>query len=155
MPVALRGPMGGMVLVVDDDDSIRQLLTTYLEEEGYGVRTAVDGAAALKLVLNELRPDLLLLDTGLPIVNGIEFVQLYRMRVEPPYAPILIISARGDAAEIAAELDCDGHVNKPFSLEEVSAAIETAMAKNGTPPRLRIYRNPEHLRSSTPAGTTE
>lgn len=139
--------MGSTILVVDDDESIRQLLATFLEEEGYAVRTAVDGAEALRLVLNELRPDLLLLDIGLPVVNGIEFVKLYRGRAEPPYAPILIISARGDAQEIAAELDCDGYVNKPFSLETISAAIATALSKNGTPPRERIYRNPERLRA--------
>ena len=139
--------MSGTILVVDDDDSIRALLSTFLEEEGYLVRTAVDGAEALRLVLNDVRPDLLLLDIGLPVVNGIEFVKIYRARAEPPYAPILIISARGDAREIAAELDCDGYVNKPFSLEHVSASIETAMAKNGMPPRERIYRDPDHVRS--------
>ena len=103
--------MNGMILVVDDNESIRKLLTTFLEEEGYRVRTAADGAEALQLTLNQMRPDLLLLDVGLPVVNGIEFVKLYRVRAEPPYAPILIISARGDAEEIAAELDCDGFVN--------------------------------------------
>jgi len=139
--------MGGTILVVDDDDSIRALLRTFLEEEGYLVRTAVDGAEALRLVLNDVRPDLLLLDIGLPVVNGIEFVKIYRTRAEPPYAPILIISARGDAGEIAAELDCDGYLNKPFSLEGVSESVTAAMAKNGTPPRERIYRNPEHMRS--------
>ena len=139
--------MNGMILVVDDDESIRKLLTTFLDEEGYRVRTAADGAEALQLTLSQMRPDLLLLDIGLPVVNGIEFVKLYRARAEPPYAPILIISARGDAEEIAAELDCDGFVNKPFSLETVSEAIAVAMAKNGMPPRERIYRNPEHVRS--------
>lgn len=141
--------MGGTILVVDDDDSIRELLTTFLDEEGYRVRTAVDGAEALALVLNELRPDLLLLDIGLPIVNGIEFVKLYRLRAEPPYAPILIISARGDAQEIARELDCDGYINKPFSLEEVASAVDAAMSKNGTAPRERIYTNPDHLRAAS------
>jgi len=141
--------MNGMILVVDDDESIRKLLTTFLEEEGYGVRTAADGAEALQLTLNQMRPDLLLLDIGLPVVNGIEFVKLYRARAEPPYAPILIISARGDAEEIATELDCDGFVNKPFSLDTVSEAIAVAMAKNGMPPRERIYRNTDHVRSIT------
>jgi len=139
--------MEGTILVVDDDKSIRQLLTTFLEDEGFTVRSAVDGAEALTLVLNELRPDLLLLDIGLPVVNGIEFVKLYRMRAEPPYAPILIISARGDAEQIASELDCDGYVNKPFSLDHVSESIATALAKNGMPPRERIYLNPEHVRA--------
>jgi len=141
--------MNGMILVVDDDESIRKLLTTFLEEEGYGVRTAADGAEALQLTLNQMRPDLLLLDIGLPVVNGIEFVKLYRARAEPPYAPILIISARGDAEEIATELDCDGFVNKPFSLDTVSEAIAVAMAKNGMPPRERIYRNTDYVRSIT------
>ena len=139
--------MDGTILVVDDDDSIRKLLIAILEEDGYRVRTAKDGAEALRLVLNEIRPDLMLLDIGLPIANGIEFVQLYRSRAEPPYAPILIISARGDAAEIAGELDCDGYVNKPFSIDTVTDAIRSAIAKNGMPPRERTYRNPDHLRS--------
>ena len=57
------------------------------------------------------------------------------------------IGPRGDAAGAAGELGCGGNVNKPFSIDTVTDAIRSAIAKNGMPPRERTYRNPDHLRS--------
>lgn len=118
--------MSRTVLVVDDDDSIRDMLEAFLADEGYNVVCATDGAEALELVTDKLVPDLLLLDIGMPVVNGPEFVALYRRICEPPHAPIIVITARGDGERIAEEIGAEGFVNKPFELEELAAAVKRA-----------------------------
>lgn len=149
MPVAdMSGVSGHLasttVLVVDDDPSIGELLRAVLAEEGYGVQLCADGAEALAYV-RRTRPDVMLLDIGLPVVNGIEFVKAYREEVEPPYAPIIIISARGDAAAVATDLDCDGFINKPFRVEDVLGAVADALSRRGRPVPEHTYRNTERL----------
>jgi phosphoribosylglycinamide formyltransferase-1 len=149
MPVAGTSAVSGhladtTVLVVDDDPSIAELLRAVLAEEGYQVRLCADGAEALAAV-RTARPDVMLLDIGMPVVNGIEFVKAYREEVEPPYAPIIIISARGDAQAVAADLDCDGYINKPFKVEDVLAAVADALARRGRPVPEHTYRNSERL----------
>jgi DNA-binding response OmpR family regulator len=118
--------VGQTILIVDDDDSIRDLLAAFLGDEGFAVVCATDGAQALELVTDKLVPDLMLLDIGMPVVNGPEFVALYRRICEPPHAPIVVITARGDGERIATEIGADGFVNKPFALEELAAAIARA-----------------------------
>jgi len=118
--------MSRTILVVDDDESIRDMLADFLADEGYTVVCATDGAEALEKVTDKLVPDLLLLDIGMPVVNGPEFVALYRRICEPPRAPIVVITARGDGAQIAEEIGADGFVNKPFELDELAAAVKRA-----------------------------
>ena len=109
---------------MDDDDSIRDLLQAFLADEGYTVVSATDGAQALELVTDKLVPDLMLLDIGMPVVNGPDFVSLYRRICEPPHAPIIVITARGDGAAIAKAMGAETFVNKPFELEELGAAVK-------------------------------
>jgi len=115
--------MSRTILVVDDDDSIRDMLEAFLADEGYTVVTATDGAGAIELVTDKLVPDLMLLDIGMPVVNGPEFVALYRRICEPPHAPIVVITARGDGERIAKEIGAETFVNKPFELDELAAAV--------------------------------
>jgi len=112
------------ILVVDDDDSIRDLLEAFLGDEGYSVVSATDGAQALELVTDKLVPDLMLLDIGMPVVNGPEFVARYRRICEPPHAPIVVITARGDGERIAKEIDAEAFVTKPFELEDLAAVVK-------------------------------
>ena len=115
--------MSRTILIVDDDESIRDLLEAFLTDEGYDVITATDGTHALELVSDTRVPDLMLLDIGMPVVNGPEFVALYRRICEPPHAPIVVITARGDGEAIAQEIGAEAFVNKPFELEELVAAV--------------------------------
>ena len=115
--------MSRTILVVDDDDSIRDMLEAFLADEGYTVVTATDGAGAIELVTDKLVPDLMLLDIGMPAVNGPEFVARYRRICEPPHAPIVVITARGDGERIAKEIGAETFVNKPFELDELAAAV--------------------------------
>jgi two-component system chemotaxis response regulator CheY len=109
------------ILVVEDDDGIRELVDVVLSGAGYEVLTASDGAAALQ-VLGQARPDLVLLDMRMPIMDGWEFARRYRARPEP-HAPIVVLTAARDAAERAAEIDANGYLGKPFDVQELLTLV--------------------------------
>ena len=101
------------ILVVEDEPQIAGLVRDYLEHAGFAVITAGDGAAALALV-RARRPDALVLDLGLPRVDGLDVIRAIR---RDSRVPILILSARGDETDRVAglELGADDYVVKPFS----------------------------------------
>ena len=109
-------------LVVDDDLDIAELVRLALTDEGHEVVIASNGSAALELAL--VTPfDLILLDMRMPVMDGCEFVRAYRTSPEPR-APVVVVTAARDAAERAAEINADGHLAKPFGLEELLAVVE-------------------------------
>jgi len=109
------------VLVVEDDDGIRDLVDLVLSSAGYEVLTASDGAAALQ-VIGTVHPDLVLLDMRMPVMDGWEFARRYRARPEP-HAPIVVLTAARDAAQRAAEIDANGYLGKPFDMTELLAMV--------------------------------
>ena len=109
------------ILVVEDDDSIRELVDVVLSGAGYEVLTAPNGAAALQVVGNA-RPDLVLLDMRMPVMDGWEFARQYRARPEPP-APIVLLTAARDAAERAEEIHANGYLGKPFDVQELLTLV--------------------------------
>jgi CheY-like chemotaxis protein len=111
--MGLREP----VLVVDDDADIREFLTMSLEEEGYQVLTAENGARALDLV-DQQRPGVILLDMRMPVMDGWAFSQAYR-QLPGEHAPIIVITAATDAARFAQQINADGFLAKPFNLNEM------------------------------------
>ena len=113
---------GERILVVDDDDSIRDMIEIVLAAEGYAVRTAAHGAAALELV-EESPPRLILLDMRMPVLDGWGFARAYRQR-PGPHAPIVVLTAARDAAARAAEIQADGYLGKPFNLGELLDLVD-------------------------------
>ena len=116
------------VLVVDDEDSITQLVSTVLRYEGFAVRTAADGTAAVKEA-RTFRPDLVVLDVMLPDLDGFE---VYR-RLEGASArlPVLFLTAR-DSTEDRVHgltLGADDYMGKPFSLEELVARVRAVLRR--------------------------
>jgi CheY-like chemotaxis protein len=109
------------VLVVEDDESIRDLVDLVLTSAGFEVLTASDGAAALRVV-GTVRPDLVLLDMRMPVMDGWEFARRYRAGPEP-HAPIVVVTAARDAAQRAAEIDANGYLGKPFDTSELVALV--------------------------------
>jgi two-component system, chemotaxis family, chemotaxis protein CheY len=112
---------GACILVVEDDENIRELVDVILSGAGYQVLTAPDGEAALQ-VIGSARPDLVLLDMRMPIMDGWEFARRYRARPEP-HAPIVVLTAARDAAERAAEIHANGYLGKPFNIEELLTLV--------------------------------
>ena len=115
-----------LILVVDDEPAIRRLLSTTLAAQGYRVEAAADGETALDY-LKRGKADLMVLDLGLPGIDGLEVVR--RLREAGSQLPIVILSSRDDEAGKVAALDlgADDYVSKPFGAEELSARIRAAL----------------------------
>ena len=114
------------ILVVDDEPAIRKLLRVGLGAEGYDIVEAPNAREALALVAAQ-RPDLILLDLGLPDMPGHEILQ--RWRDEALELPVIILSSRTDEAGIvqALEIGADDYVTKPFGMKELAARIRVAL----------------------------
>jgi CheY-like chemotaxis protein len=113
------------VLVVDDDESIRQIVRLCLSDEGYDVFEAANGQAALKIV-DEYPPSLILLDLRMPIMDGWEFARQYQ-RTPEPHAPIVAFVAALNVAQECADLDVAGILSKPFDLDDLLAAVRSRL----------------------------
>lgn len=111
------------ILVVDDDDGIRELVVTALAEEGYAVLSAGDGEAALA-VLDHYDPALILLDMRMPVMDGWQFAKRYRER-PGHHAPIVICTAALDVRRDASEIGADGFLGKPFQLDELLDLVDS------------------------------
>ena len=114
------------ILVVDDEPPIRKLLRVGLGSQGYTVSEAPNAKAAIELMQAE-RPDLILLDLGLPGMTGLEL--LGKWRGDGLDVPVVILSSRTDEAGIVAalELGADDYVTKPFGMNELVARIRVAL----------------------------
>jgi len=107
----------GRVLVVDDEQDIREFLAFALENKGYNVTTADNGAAALNEVARG-PVDIVLLDMRMPVMDGWAFAQAYRQQ-PGPHAPIVVITAAHDAAARAAQIEAQDYLAKPFDLDDL------------------------------------
>jgi two-component system OmpR family response regulator len=110
------------VLVVDDEPSLAELLSSVLRFEGWDVRTAADGLSAVR-VAREFRPDAVVLDVMLPDFDGLEVLR--RLRQEQPRICVLFLTARDAVEDRVAGITAGGddYVTKPFSIEEVLARL--------------------------------
>jgi two-component system KDP operon response regulator KdpE len=113
------------ILVVEDEPELCAVVRFILEDEGYTVVTASDGQEALDRVA-EKRPRLILLDMGLPVLNGEEVAAgISELLVEPP--PILVMSAAGNVAERARRIGAASFIAKPFDLDDLAAAVRDVL----------------------------
>ena len=118
------------VLVVDDEPTISEIVARYLERAGYATSTAADGLEAIRLV-DESRPDLVVLDVMLPDLDGFEVIRL--MRENGSRTPVVFLTAR-DATDDKIRgltLGGDDYVTKPFSLEELVARARAVLRRAG------------------------
>jgi len=113
------------VLVIDDEPPIRKLLRMGLTTQGYEILEAPNGKISLELLAQ--KPDLVILDLGLPDIQGHELLRMIRARNES--IPIVVVSSRGDeAGKIQAlDLGADDYVTKPFSMGELLARMRAAL----------------------------
>ena len=113
------------ILIVDDEPPIRRLLRTGLQAQGYRTVEAETGAAALAAVA-AAEPDIVLLDLGLPDMDGLDVIRALRLRGA---VPILVLSSRDDerGKVDALDLGADDYVTKPFGMDELVARLRTAL----------------------------
>ena len=119
------------VLIVDDEPQILRALRINLTARQYEVHTAAGGAAALAAAAT-VRPDLLVLDLGLPDIDGVEVIR--QLRTWTP-VPIVVLSGRADSRDKVAALDAgaDDYVTKPFSIDELLARIRAVSRRRAAP----------------------
>ena len=116
------------ILVVDDEESIMELLVYNLQKEGYNTLQAYDGAQAVDIALKE-KPDLILLDVMLPKMDGISVCKRIRYSLN---VPILMISAKDTELDkvVGLEMGADDYITKPFKIREVMARIKANLRKS-------------------------
>ena len=115
------------ILVVDDEPKITQLVRDYLERAGFGVTVAHEGRRALSLAKTE-KPDMVILDLGLPQLDGLDFTREFR---KVSNVPIIMLTARSEESDklIGLELGADDYVTKPFSPKELVARVRVVFRR--------------------------
>ncbi|MBP2320992.1 DNA-binding response OmpR family regulator [Kibdelosporangium banguiense] len=121
----------GLVLVAEDERSIADLVALYLRRDGFGVHVETDGPGALAAV-RRLRPVAVVLDIGLPGMDGIEVCRT--LRAAEDWTPVLFVTARDDEVDriLGLEMGADDYVTKPFSPRELVARVRTVL-RRGAP----------------------
>ncbi len=119
--------MSKTILVVDDAESLRTLVKSYLTQEGFRVVTAANGREAL-FVARQERPDLILLDLMMPQLGGYEFISAYAREGD---APIIILTAKVEESDkiLGLEMGADDYLTKPFSMRELMARIRAVLRR--------------------------
>ncbi|MEN4010858.1 MAG: response regulator transcription factor [Chloroflexota bacterium] len=123
--------MAKKLLVVDDKLELRQLLRSYLAEEGFEVFTAGNGQEALYAARGQ-KPDLIILDLMMPEMGGYDFLRAYRREAE---TPVIVLTARLEENDkvVGLELGADDYITKPFSMRELTARIRAVLRRMEKP----------------------
>ena len=121
--------MAELILIIDDEAGVRELLADALKLAGFETLTAADAMIAQTL-LRTVKPDLLVVDINMPLMDGFEFIE--RIRSNGDQTPALMLSARGERADITRglTLGADDYVTKPFGLEELVLRIRAILRRS-------------------------
>ena len=119
------------ILVIDDEEALREGLKVYLELEGYDVCACHDAESAMAMDLSDF--DLILLDIMMDGMNGIDFAKIIRSRQETADVPIIFLTAKDSEDDMITGLDigADDYIAKPYSLRNVKARIEAVLRRTG------------------------
>ena len=120
------------ILVVEDDDAIREMLKMALQQSDFSVEAVVDAAQA-QLTLEKTQPDIILLDWMLPGISGVEWARRLKKDESLREIPIILLTARGEEEDKVRglEVGADDYVTKPFSPKELIARIKAVMRRSG------------------------
>jgi two-component system response regulator MprA len=125
----MTGAEAPLVVVAEDDRATRDSLVTALELEGYRVAGVADGARALE-VISSARPDAVVLDVGMPEVDGLSVCR--RLRARHDHTPVLVLTARSEVSDRVSGLDAgaDDYLAKPFALDELLARVRALLRRS-------------------------
>ncbi len=123
--------MKPLILLVEDEEALLTVLRYNLEREGFEVMTATNGEEGLML-LDERRPDIMLLDWMLPLVSGIEICRQVRRKPETRDIPVIMLTARGEEGDKIRALNsgADDYITKPFSPSELIARVQAVLRRS-------------------------
>ena len=124
--------LAAKILVVDDDDSLRELLRMHLAAAGYDVSTAADGIAAGYLVLRS-PPDLILSDVNMPHMNGFEFVAALKSDKTLPEIPVIFLTSNEEGDHRGKELGAVGYLTKPVRADRLLELVAKHVAGGAIP----------------------
>lgn len=121
-----------VILIADDDDILVELARFRLENDGHVVMTASDGQAALTMIRKYL-PDLVILDSMMPVLDGLEVLHEIRNEPETANIPVLMLTARKGEADVVSALrsGASDYMTKPFVPQEMAARIDILLARSG------------------------
>jgi two-component system, chemotaxis family, chemotaxis protein CheY len=112
------------VMLIEDDEDIRNSLKEILEDVGHTVIAAADGLIALELLQTGARPGVILLDLMMPVMNGWQFVSARSRQADTAHIPVLVITADAQIDQKAKSISADGYFRKPIDLDELLAALD-------------------------------
>lgn len=120
-----------IILVIEDDETMRMALKRILESEGYVLKLAAD-ATELSTVLDDQPVDLILMDVGLPWVNGFELAQLLKEHKDLKKIPLVFVSGKAtdDDMKKAFEIGADDYIKKPFDVDKLKKTVHTLLKLN-------------------------
>ena len=130
--------MAKTILIVEDDPNISELVQMYLEKEGYHTKIAADGGQGVAL-FRQVRPDLVLLDIMLPVMDGWSVLRTIR---QDSQTPVIMLTAKGETTDkvTGLRLGADDYITKPFEMKEVIARIEAVLRRSGIEPEKTAHR---------------
>lgn len=125
------------ILIIEDEEDIRELVKYNLQREGFGVLEAETGEKGIQLVQRAV-PDLILLDLMLPGKDGLEICRLFKRDERVNHVPVVMMTARGEESDIVAglELGAEDYVVKPFSPKVLVARVKAVLRRNASAPEL-------------------
>jgi two-component system chemotaxis response regulator CheY len=130
------------LLVVDDDANIREMLDMVLVSEGFEVVAVAHGAAALAL-LDEIKPNVILLDMKMPVMDGWEFLRRYRQRPGEK-VPVVVLTAAQDDKRRAADVGADAYIAKPFAIDDLIRVLDQCIPPNACVRPGRMLAGPQN-----------
>ena len=119
------------ILVIEDDETMRNALKRIFESEGMAVKTAADGTQ-LSLVLDDNPIDLIILDVGLPWINGLELAKLLKEHEDLKHIPLIFCSGKTSEFDVKRGFDAgaDDYIKKPFDIDKIKKTVQTLLQLN-------------------------
>ncbi len=120
------------ILLIEDEDNVRQMVSRLLTKNSYEVKEAVDGLDGLRVLENEL-PDLIIVDVMMPNLDGMTFTRALKTRRETQAIPIIFLTAKGDPRSMIEGINVGAkfYVTKPFQMEDLLSKVKKVLSERG------------------------